>query len=214
MAKNIQQYLWDESCGIFINKFSNDTFYRVISPTSFYAMQSLATSDLQATRMAKEWLFNSSRFCLRVISNSEGSQDCYWGLPSISADDPTYLKPGVWNYWRGFTWGPMAILTYWSLQNYAHLPDIQQAKGALCGQMEGMMMNQWVANRFICENYDPRKEFGGQCGGTATPFYHWGALSGLISLIEEGHWQDGGVFSPILTKNQETLFDERKVVYS
>jgi hypothetical protein len=44
---------------------------------------------------------------------------CYWGLPSISADDPAFPKLG---YWRGYVWGPMVQLTYWGLQNYQHVP--------------------------------------------------------------------------------------------
>ena len=195
VAKNIKMYLWDDDSGVYTNRFSNTSFHRVISPTSFYSMQSFAPSDPQVARMAKEWLLNSSRFCLRKDTKFDLSRDCFWGLPSISADDPTYLKPGVWNYWRGFTWGPMAMLTYWSLQNYAYLQPVQHAKKALCGQMENMMMKQWVDNRIICENYDPRKEFGGQCGGTATPFYHWGALIGFIGLVEDGHW--GGTETPL-----------------
>ena len=195
VAKNIKMYLWDDDSGVYTNRFSNTSFHRVISPTSFYSMQSFAPSDPQVARMAKEWLLNSSRFCLRKDTNYDLSRDCFWGLPSISADDPAYLKPGVWNYWRGFTWGPMAMLTYWSLQNYAYLQPVQRAKKALSIQMENMMVKQWVDNRFICENYDPRKEFGGQCGGTATPFYHWGALTGFIGLVEDGHW--GGTETPL-----------------
>ena len=140
VAKHIKMFLWDGVSGVYTNRFSNSSFHRVISPTSFYSMQSNAPSDLHVARMTKEWLLNSSRFCLRKDTNYNLSRDCFWGLPSISADDPAFLKPGVWNYWRGFTWGPMAMLTYWSLQNYAYLQPVQHAKKALCGQMESMMM--------------------------------------------------------------------------
>ena len=81
----------------------------------------------------------------------------------------------------------MAQLTYWSLQNYDHVPAVRAGRKALCAQMEGMMMQQWNERRHICENYNPHKDAdtsGGDC--TGTKFYHWGALTGLIGLIEEG----------------------------
>jgi hypothetical protein len=39
------------------------------------------------------------------------------------------------------------------------------------------------------QNYNPHKTAdtsGGDCSGTK--FYHWGALTGLIELVEEGYW--------------------------
>lgn len=194
MADNIRRYLWDEFNGIYVNKFVNGTFHRRISPTSFYAMMSYAPSDSQAAAITNNWLFNSSRFCISPRGDFSGNRDdCYWGLPSISADDPAYLKKGVWNYWRGYTWGPMAVLTYWSLQNYDHVPEVRQGRVALCRQMSAIMMNQWHQYRHICENYNPHKTAdtsGGDCSGT--PFYHWGALTGLIGLMEDVAWYDVG----------------------
>ena len=53
------------------------------------------------------WLMNSSRFCVAPHGDFAGNRDdCYWGLPSIAADDPAYPPLG---YWRGFVWGPMAL---------------------------------------------------------------------------------------------------------
>jgi len=43
--------------------------------------------------------------------------------------------------------------------------------------------------RSICENYSPHKtadDHHGDCSGTK--FYHWGALTGMITLIEEGYY--------------------------
>ena len=53
MRTNIGQHLWDEESGAFVNKFSeNGTFYRRISPTSFYSMLAGAATDAQARTMA------------------------------------------------------------------------------------------------------------------------------------------------------------------
>jgi len=49
--------------------------------------------------------------------------------------------------------------------------------------MKELMMSQWNKNRHICENYSPFKD-ANDC--TGTEFYHWGALNGLIGMIEDG----------------------------
>ena len=46
-------------------------------------------------------------------------------------------------------------------------------------------------HRHICENYNPHKDAmsnndEGDCSGTR--FYHWGALTGMITLVEEGYY--------------------------
>ena len=83
----------------------------------------------------------------------------------------------------------MAQLTYWSLQNYDHLPVVRTARKALTKQMAGLMMSQFDRHRHICENYSLDKDAlvdfaAGDCHGTK--YYHWGALTGLVGLIEDG----------------------------
>ena len=174
--------LWDERDGVFTNLFANGTFYRRRSPTSFYALMAGAASDAQAERMVAGWLTNGSRFCVNPSFPDGSSDDCYWGLPSISADDPAFPPLG---YWRGYVWGPMAQLTYWSLQAYDHLDSVNVARKALCNQMTQMFLNMWDKKGHVCENFSPHKD-ADEC--TGDHFYHWGALAGMISLIEEGYY--------------------------
>ena len=78
-------------------------------------------------------------------------------------------------------------LTHWSLQQYDHVPSVRRGRKALCRQMSAMMVNQWRLRHHICENYNPHRTAdtsGGDCSGTK--FYHWGALTGLIDLVENG----------------------------
>ena len=84
--------LWNNQESIFSNQFRNGTFSTRVSPTSFYPLLGNVATDYQASSMVQNWLLNSSRFCL---GNSR-RDDCYWGLPSISADDPAYPKLGYW----------------------------------------------------------------------------------------------------------------------
>ena len=81
----------------------------------------------------------------------------------------------------------MAQIVHWSLQSKAsdNESTVANARKALCRQMEAMMMRQWDVNRHICENYSPYKN-ATDCSGTL--FYHWGALNGLIGMVEDGYW--------------------------
>jgi putative isomerase len=137
--------LWDPSGGIFTNRFWNGTFYRRITPTSFYSMMAKAATDAQAEAMAKNWLLSPEHFCIAPGGDFVGnSDDCYWGLPSIQKADPAFPPLG---YWRGYVWGPMAQLTYWSLQYYDHVPLVRTARKALCKQMTALMLSQWRTHR-------------------------------------------------------------------
>lgn len=189
MRQRVAANLWDFEGGIFTNRFPNGTFYRRISPTSFYALMAGAATDEQAAAMASNWLMSPEHFCVAPDGDFAGNKDtCYWGLPSIEASDAAFPPLG---YWRGYVWGPMAQLTYWSLQEYDHVPEVRQGRKALCKQMNSLMLWQWRKDRHICENYSPHRnadDHRGDCSGTK--FYHWGALTGMISLIEQGYYRN------------------------
>ena len=60
--------------------------------------------------------------------------------------------------------------------------------------MEALMMSQWEKNRHICENYSPFQN-ATECSGTL--FYHWGALNGLIGMVEDGYYyEESDIKSP------------------
>jgi hypothetical protein len=183
----IGKHMWDDKQGIYTNLFWNGTFNRRVSPTSFYSMMAKAATDDQAGAMVTNWLQSPEHFCIAPQGDFAGNSDeCYWGLPSIEASDPAFPKLG---YWRGYVWGPMAQLTFWSLQEYDHVPEVRSGRKALCKQMTALMLSQWQGHRHICENFSPHKtadDHGGDCSGTK--FYHWGALTGMITLVEEGYY--------------------------
>lgn len=119
------------------SSFWNGTFYRRVSPTSFYPLLLGNLSDHVVDAIVHHWLLNRSRFCLSEHFPSEQTKDCYWGLPSISADDPAFEDLG---YWRGYVWGPMSMLVYWSLEEYDHVPSARIARNALEKQMNNLML--------------------------------------------------------------------------
>ena len=169
--------------GIFANKFQNGSFHPRISPTSFYALMTQEATDEQAATIVNKWLLSPKHFCVSPSGDFSGNADtCYWGLPSIEASDPAFPPLG---YWRGYVWGPQSALTYWSLQYYDHVPDVRKGRKALVAQHRELMLAQWRKWHHICENYNPHKTAdtsGGDCSGTK--FYHWGALTGLIGIVE------------------------------
>eukprot|EP01084_Bolivina_argentea_P096645 173745_1 len=173
--------LWDDSNGIFVNKFSrNDTFYFRISPTSFYPLMSGEPTVKQAEMMVTNYLLSPDYFCISETWPNNQSDECYYGLPSISRNDPAFKSQ---NYWRGLTWGPMSQLVWWSLDEYVDQSDIvKNGQNALMKQMNAMMLNVWNNKRHICENYSPSKDHT-EC--TGVHFYHWGGLSGFLSLIHD-----------------------------
>ena len=94
--KLIADHLWDEQGGIFTNRFWNGSFYRRVTPTSFYSMLARAATDAQAEAMVKDWLLSPEHFCIAADGDMKGNADtCWWGLPSISADDPAFPALGL-----------------------------------------------------------------------------------------------------------------------
>ena len=203
MKAKLIDNLWDSQRNIYANRYTNNTFVSHITPTSFYPLAIIYDDkddhETRTASMIQNWLTNSSRFCI----SSSKSLSCYWGLPSVSADDPTYLIPKEFVYWRGYTWAPMAQIVYWSLQQqpqHYHLNTKEnnnssnnniatkiiktKARKALCQQMKDLMLDVWKSHRHVCENYYPNNNNNNDCSGTK--FYHWGALNGLITMMEDG----------------------------
>ena len=79
----IASHLWDQTRGIFINRFWNGSLYPRVTPTSFYALMARAASDEQAEGIVRDWLLSPEHFCIAPTGDFQGNHpDCYWGLPS------------------------------------------------------------------------------------------------------------------------------------
>lgn len=107
IALNLDAF-WDEEYSTYSNLLTNGSFYRRISPTTFYPMMVLPTNDVaffRAQRLMDSWLTNKTRFCIDISGNwpdgSDNPEGCWWGLPSISFDDPSFYRPASYIYWRG-----------------------------------------------------------------------------------------------------------------
>jgi hypothetical protein len=160
--------LWDEKAGIYLNK-RTDTGERSprLSPTNFYPLIAKAATAEQAARMVREHYFNPREF--------HGE----WVMPSIARDAPGFEDQ---NYWRGRIWGPMNFLVYLGMRNY----DLGTARKDLAERSHNLLMKSWLSDRSIYENYNAMTGAGNDVG-SSDAYYHWGALLGVIGLMERGY---------------------------
>ena len=107
LSAAVQAHLWNDELGAFTNRHANGSMSARVSPTSFYPLLASIATDRQAHRLAVEWLTSSRRFCVDAGTQPPGTQpeeqqarsdEYFWGLPSISYDDPSYREQ---DYWRG-----------------------------------------------------------------------------------------------------------------
>ncbi len=156
---------WHEPTGLFLNKRldTGDWSFR-LGPTHFYPLLAKAATPKQAERMINEHFYNPEEF---------------WGdyiLPSAARNDTAYTAR---DYWRGSIWAPMNFLTYLGLRNY----HLQEARADLASRSLKLLVKNWEAQGWVLENY--HAETGGYPGYRSEYFYHWGALLGMINLIEK-----------------------------
>ena len=162
---NALQGLWNEERGCFYNRSTLDGKHSSrISPTSFYPLLANAATPTQATRMVEEHLLNPDEF---------------WGeyvIPSISRNDGAYKDN---EYWRGRIWAPLNLLVYLGLSNY----DFPEVRREFAEKSEKLLLGPWRDNGYIFENYNADTGEGDDTV-RSDKFYHWGALLGYISLLE------------------------------
>ena len=157
--------LWDERTGMFLNKnLVTGALSPRLSPTNFYPLLAKAATPEQAARMVKEHLLNRAEFW--------GD----WPLPSIARSDPAFRDQ---EYWRGRVWGPMNFLVYLGLLNY----DQPGARRQLAERSLALFEKEWKQNGHVHENYNAITGEGDDVH-SSDRFYHWGALLGLVSYME------------------------------
>jgi hypothetical protein len=160
--------LWDEKAGIYLNKRTDtgESSPR-LSPTNFYPLIAKVATAEQAARMVREHYYNPREF--------HGE----WVMPSIARDVPGFQDQ---NYWRGRIWGPMNFLVYLGMRNY----DLGPARKDLAERSYKLLMKSWQSDRAIYENYNSITGEGNDVT-SSDAYYHWGALLGVIGLMEQGY---------------------------
>jgi hypothetical protein len=177
MKQLVRDKLWNETDGIYENRFWNGQFSKRLSPSSFYPMLAGIATPQQARRMVNEHLLNPREF---------------WGeyvVPTTSRSDPGFADQ---YYWRGSIWGPTNYLLYHGIDRYG----FDKVALEFAQKSYALFMDDWKTNQHNDELYHA---WGGSGGGDT--HYTWGALLCLIpleQLIDENPW-DGlrfGTFNP------------------
>jgi mannosylglycerate hydrolase MGH1-like protein len=104
IKKNVNEKMWSEEDGLYLNRHWDGRFSRRLSPENFYPLAAGLADGERAKRMMAT-LLDSKKF---------------WGeypLPAISRDDPAFAAgaPG-----RGAIWAPMNYLVYLGLKRYGY----------------------------------------------------------------------------------------------
>ncbi len=160
--------LWSEPFGLFLNKNLTDgKFSYRLSPTLFYPMLAKVATQQQAERMVKEHFYNPNEFWGK------------WILPSSPRNDTAYTAN---TYWRGRIWAPLNFLVYLGIRNY----KLPQARKDIVNKSRELLLKSWSSHRYIYENYNAETGEGDDVPNS-DKFYHWGALLGFISLVEDGY---------------------------
>lgn len=160
--------MWDDKEGIFLNKRldTGEKSHR-IAPNNFYPMLAKVATQHQAEIMIKKHYFNPDKFYGEFV------------MPSISRSDSAFKDN---SYWRGRIWAPMNFLVYLGMRNY----NLPEARKDLVAKSMSLLMKSWNENGAVFENYNSVTGRGDD-KVSADPFYHWGALLGFMSFIEEGY---------------------------
>jgi len=157
--------MWDERLGMFLNRdLKTGKLSARVSPTNFYPLLARAATESQAKRMVAEHLLNPREFW--------GD----WVIPATPRDDAAFKDQ---TYWRGRIWGPMNYLVYLGLRNY----DLGDARRQLAEKSLKLFLKEWREKGHVHENYNAVTGLGDDVPNS-DPFYHWGALLGLIGYRE------------------------------
>ena len=116
---------------------------------------------------------------------------CKYGVPSISHGDSAYTDQ---SYWRGRTWGPMNFLVWKGLAHpkYKDVAEVTEARKRLVVASRKLLLVEWLDHHHVHENFNAATGRGCDVPNS-NPFYHWGALLGVIGLMEDGHWATSGL---------------------
>lgn len=163
-VKNMEK-MWSEKDGLYLNRSAIDgKLNHRISPTNFYPLLAGVPSQQRAARMINEHLLNPQEFWGE------------WVIPSCPRNDPAFHNN---DYWRGRIWAPLNFLVYLGLRNY-NFPKVQHD---LAEKSKALLLKSWLSRGYVFENYNATTGEGNDTL-RSDKFYHWGALNGLIWLME------------------------------
>ena len=180
IARLINERLWDEEHGLYVNRHwaregeapaephsSHAPAGRYSdrwAPTSFFPLLAGVATPERAARMVREHLLNPREFWGE------------WVIPAIARSDPAYKDN---DYWRGRIWGPFNFLVAEGLRRYRF--DAEAAE--LAQKSLKLFMTNYRADGGVYENYNAETGQGADVWNAAR-LYHWGGLLAFIAMQE------------------------------
>lgn len=165
MKANIQDLWCEEDGAFYCRDLKTGELVRRMDPTNFYPMICGAATPEQASRMINEHLLNEDEFWGE------------WVIPCTPRNVPEFKDN---TYWRGRIWGPTNFLVYLGLMNY----DCMDVRKQVAEKSLKLLMKDWTVRGYIFENWNSVTGVGDDVENS-DKFYHWGALLGYISLLED-----------------------------
>ncbi|HEV2668959.1 MAG TPA: trehalase family glycosidase [Blastocatellia bacterium] len=174
IKKNVNEKMWSEEDGLFLNRHWDGRFSRRLSPENFYPLAAGLADGERAKRMMAT-LLDSKKF---------------WGeypLPTISRDDPAFAAgvPG-----RGATWAPMNYLVYLGLKRYGyHAEAAELARKAIAISRSASEKTGGYDDQFSSADGSPVVEgSGGEGGGQRTYFFGLMILPAIEEVFNADPW--------------------------
>jgi hypothetical protein len=164
LAQRINEHLWDEAHGLYVNRHWDGRYSSRWAPTSFFPLIAGVAPPERAARMVREHLLNPAEFWGE------------WVIPSIARSDPAYP---VNDYWRGRIWGPFNFLVAEGLRRYR----FDEVAAALAQKSLALFMKNYRADGGVYENYNADTGQGADVWNAAR-LYHWGGLLAFIAMQE------------------------------
>ena len=174
LSERIEQELWDEKTGCYLNKNWDGAFDPCLSLTHFYTITAGLGRDGRRERMLREHLLNPEEF---------------WGeymIPNISRSDASFPEQ---EYWRGRIWAPTNFLVNEGIVRIGQteLWDDLVSKGL------SMFIRCWRQRGVVGENYNAVTGEAAEPDRASDRFYHWGALLVYMAVdrvVNFNEWTD------------------------
>ena len=178
LSELINEQLWDEKIGCYLNKHWSGGFDPCLALTHFYPITAGIVPPDRLARLLNEHLLN---------------EDEFWGpyvIPNVSRSDPSFVEQ---EYWRGRIWAPTNFLVGEGLARIGRhdIGDELAAKGL------ALFVKCWREKGVVGENYNAVTGEAAENGKASDRFYHWGALLVYMAVargIYFDPWLDRVVF--------------------
>lgn len=174
LSELINEELWDETRGFYMNKHWSGEFDPCLSLTGFYPITAGIVSDEKLNQMLSEHLLNEKEF---------------WGdyvIPNVSRNDPSFEEQ---EYWRGRIWAPTNFIVGEGILRSEQMIVWEE----LVKKGLNLFMKCWKERGVVGENYNAITGEAAEPGKASDRFYHWGALLVYMAverIINFNEWKD------------------------